>query len=446
MAETKCPKRLPSPGSTSSNDDSRLAITAAGAVTVTGLAPHGARDDNAAWSRFFALWVSLQRSSSRLDSSLAQSRGKRPPLRSRPTRRAGNAPAARAAIVKAIAKVAGERGAIEMIDVPFPVRGRGEAIVRITGAGICGTDVSIWLWRAAIAKAYSPTFPVIVGHEFAGVVEDCDRGDQIARGDLVVVNPQLACGDCFYCALGEQPQCDRRRLMGGHIDGGWVEYVAAPLRNLIKVPAHVDPAVVPLIEPLSVAVHSVCQRVIPRQGDLVVVMGAGPIGLMNAILAKAAGASAVLVSGLSRDRERLQLATDLGMLAVMVGSEDLLDAVQRFAVRGADVVYECTGSPAGLAEAARVVRKAGRVALMGLPGTPSTVETTPLVMRQVELIGTRGYNDSTWPLTIRLLDRIGGDARKLVTHELSLRDYARALELVESGRATKVILRPQFEG
>lgn len=347
--------------------------------------------------------------------------------------------------MKAIAKVAAERGAIQMIDLPLPSRARGEAIVRITGAGICGTDVSIWLWRPAIAKAYAPSFPVIVGHEFSGIVEDCDVNDRVTAGDLVVVNPQLACGECFYCALGEQTQCDHRRLMGGHVNGGWVEYVAVPLRNLIKVPAHVNPAVVPLIEPLSVAVHSVCQRVIPRQGDVVAVMGAGPIGLMNAILAKAAGASAVLVSGLAQDAARLQLAGDLGMVAVNVGTEDLMAAVQRFAARGADIVYECTGSPNGLAEAARIVRKAGRVAMLGLPGTPSTIETTPLVMRQIELIGTRAYNDSTWPLTIRLLDRIADDALKLITHDLPLREYARALELVERGEATKVILRPEFE-
>ncbi len=347
--------------------------------------------------------------------------------------------------MKAIAKVAAERGAIQMIDLPVPSRVRGEAIVRITGAGICGTDVSIWLWRPAIAKAYAPSFPVIVGHEFSGIVEDCDANDRVIAGDLVVVNPQLACGECFHCALGEQTQCDQRRLMGGHVNGGWVEYVAVPLRNLIKVPAHVNPAVVPLIEPLSVAVHSVCQRVIPRQGDVVAGRGAGPIGLMNAILAKAAGASAVLVSGLAQDRARLRLAGDLGMVAVNVGTEDLLEAVQRFAARGADVVYECTGSPSGLTEAARIVRKAGRVAMLGLPGTPSTIETTPLVMRQIELIGTRAYNDSTWPLTIRLLDRIADDALKLITHNLPLREYARALELVERGEATKVILRPEFE-
>lgn len=347
--------------------------------------------------------------------------------------------------MKAIAKIAAERGAIEIIDVPRPSRTRDEAIVRITGAGICGTDVSIWLWRPAIAKAYSPQFPVIVGHEFSGVVEDCDPNDRVARGDLVVVNPQLACGECFHCALGEQTQCDHRKLMGGHIDGGWTEYVAVPLRNLIKVPPHVNPAVVPLVEPLSVAVHSVCQRVVPRQGDLVVVMGAGPIGLMNAILARAAGASAVLVSGLAQDTARLKLAQDLGMVPVNVGRDDLMDAVQRFAARGADVVYECTGAPTGMAEAARIVRKAGRVALIGLPGTPSTIDTTPLVMRQVELIGTRAYNDSTWPLTIKLLERITDDALKLVTHDLPLRDYAHALELVERGQATKVILRPEFE-
>jgi len=347
--------------------------------------------------------------------------------------------------MKAVAKVAGERGAIEMIEVAAPTRQKDEAIIRITGAGICGTDVSIWLWRPAIAQAYSPTFPVIIGHEFSGVVEDCDPNDRVTRGDLVAVNPQLACGECFYCARGEQTQCDHRRLMGGHINGGWVEYVAVPIRNLIPIPAHVNPAVVPLVEPLSVAVHSVCQRVVPGQGDLVVVMGAGPIGLMNAILAKAAGVSQVLVSGLAQDTPRLRLAQDLGMVPVNVGANDLMEVVQRFQPRGADVVYECTGAPSGLADAARIVRKAGRIALIGLPGTPSTVETTPIVMRQLELIGTRAYNDSTWPLTIKLLERITDDVLRLITHDLPLREYARALELVQSGQATKVVLRPEFE-
>ena len=346
--------------------------------------------------------------------------------------------------MKAIAKVAAESGAIEMIDVPLPRRGPGEAIVRITAAGICGTDVSIWKWRPAIAKAYAPTFPVIVGHEFSGVVEECDANARVARGDAVVVNPQLACGECMYCAYGDQTICDHRKLMGGHIDGGWTEFVTVPIRNLIRVPPHVNPAVVPLVEPLSVAVHSVCQRVVPRQGDVVVVMGAGPIGLLNMILVKAAGASAVFVSGLKQDQKRLQLAAELGAIPVDVSQEDLLDAVEKLAPGGADVVYECTGATTGLAEASRIVRKAGRVTLMGLPGTESTIETVPLVMRQVEIIGTRAYNDSTWPLSIKLLNRITPDLLKLITHRVPLSQYLQALHLVESGEATKVILRPEF--
>jgi threonine dehydrogenase-like Zn-dependent dehydrogenase len=258
--------------------------------------------------------------------------------------------------MKAVAKTAGARGAIEMIDVPMPTRQAGEAIVRITAAGICGTDVSIWLWRPAIATAYAPSFPVIVGHEFSGTVEDCDANDRVARGDAVVVNPQIACGECLYCALGEQTQCDHRKLMGGHIDGGWTEYVTVPIRNLIRVPSHVNPAVVPLVEPLSVAVHSVCQRVRPRAGDLVVVMGAGPIGRLNAFLAKR-GAARPVQAG---DTPRVPARRGLGMVPVNVGAEDLMDAVQRFAARGADVVYDRTGAPTGTAEAARIVRKVGR--------------------------------------------------------------------------------------
>jgi threonine dehydrogenase-like Zn-dependent dehydrogenase len=344
--------------------------------------------------------------------------------------------------MKAVAKIAAEPGAIEMIDLPMPERRPGEAIVRVTAAGICGTDVSIWLWRPAIAKAYAPSFPVIVGHEFSGVVEEADPGSGFTRGDAVVVNPQLACGECYYCQRGDQTICDRRKLMGGHVSGGWTEFVAAPARNLIRVPPGIDPRVVPLVEPLSVGVHSVCQRVIPHMGDVAVVIGAGPIGLINMILVKAAGASVIFVAGLAQDSRRLALARDLGATPVNVEEHDLLEAVQRVAPAGADLVYACSGAPTELAEASRIVRKGGRVAVLGLPGVPSSLEVTPLVMRQVELIGTRGYNDSTWPLTIRLLDRITDDALKLITHDVPLSDYERALELVQAGEATKLILRP----
>ena len=264
----------------------------------------------------------------------------------------------------------------------------------------------------------------------------------IAVGAVVAVNPQIACGHCRYCGLGRPTLCDDRRLMGGRIDGGWTERVSVPARNVHVLPPGVDSAVAPLLEPLSVAVHAVLERVPVRAGDVVAVIGAGPIGLLCAMLARAAGAAKVMVTGVAADASRLRLAETLGAIGVDIDARDPATVLRSLQADGADIVYETSGVASTLEQAVAMARRGGSVGLIGLCHGPSTLKSTPVVLKELALIGSRGYNDPTWRLTMTVLPQVATEVLKLVTHELPLADFAHALQMVERREGSKIVLRP----
>ncbi len=344
--------------------------------------------------------------------------------------------------MKAILKLRPEPGAMALRQVEPPARAAGEALIRITGAGICGTDVSIWKWYEAVVGQYAPTFPLIVGHEFAGVVEDPGEDVRLKAGDTVAVNPQIACGRCYYCGLGRPTLCENRKLMGGRVNGGWTELVAVPAYNVHPLPAGIDPRVAPLLEPLSVATHAVIERVPVRPGDVVAVVGAGPIGILCAVLALAAGASEVVVTGVSADKGRLALARTLGATPVNVDDADPVSVVTKIQRDGADVVYETSGNAAVLGQTIAMARRSGRIGLIGLCQGTSELRSTPVVLRELEIIGSRGYNETTWALMMKALPPVTAAVLQLVTHEMPYEDFEHALRLVETRQCSKIVLRP----
>lgn len=345
--------------------------------------------------------------------------------------------------MRAVAKLRAVDGAMELIDIAAPEPKPGEVLVRIEAAGICGTDVAIRHWYEAVVGQYAPTFPLVVGHEFGGTVVEGASDRRLAPGTLVAVNPQIACGRCEYCNLGRPTLCVNRRLMGGKIDGGWAEYVSVPERNLFALPPGTHPAISAPAEPLSVATHAVCERVVPQPGDVVVVIGAGPIGLLCLVLALAAGASKVFVTGIGADRARLDLARKLGGIPIDVDAEDPLAIVRDAQADGADIVYETSGSHAVITQAVSLARRTGRIGLIGLCHCESHFLLTPLVLREISLIGSRGYNDTTWTVMMRVLPSIEEKVLALVSHTMPLARFEDALSLVESKEANKVILLPQ---
>lgn len=345
--------------------------------------------------------------------------------------------------MKAVLKTQPRDDAFEIADIAEPDRKSGEVLVQIEAAGICGTDVAIRHWHEAVVGQYAPRFPLIVGHEFGGTV--LDPGDSGLRpGALVAVNPQIACGRCRFCDLGRPTLCIDRRLMGGRIDGGWTERVSVPARNLFTFPEGTDPRLAALAEPMSVAAHAVCERAPTQPGDVVAVIGAGPIGLLCAILALHAGASKVFVTGLAMDAGRLRLAEELGAVPIDVETADARQLVTAAQWDGADVVYETSGSSAVIAQALGLSRRGGRIGLIGLCHGESRLVTTPVVLRELEIIGSRGYNDTTWATLMRIVPKVADAALRLITHHLPLEAAEDAIRLVEERRANKILLSPRL--
>jgi 2-desacetyl-2-hydroxyethyl bacteriochlorophyllide A dehydrogenase len=344
--------------------------------------------------------------------------------------------------MRAVAKTRAAEGALELIDAPEPEATAGHVLIRPVGGGVCGTDVSIFHWYPALAREYRPAWPLIMGHETAGIVEALGAGvSGLQLGALVAVNPQLNCGVCFHCVAGRTSLCERYRVMGCHLNGGWAERVAVPMRNVHPLPPGVTPAVAPLAEPLTVAVHAVAERVPVQPGDTVLVMGAGTMGLLHLLVAQAMGAARVIVAGVAADRGRLALAAELGAVPVDVDAQELPRVVRAENARGADVAYDTTGHAEAIHPALASLRKGGRLGLVGINHAATTFDSLPVVLEEKELIGVRAYNRGTWSRSVALLAPLADRARRLITHTLPFAEAERAIGLIERRECIKVVLR-----
>lgn len=344
--------------------------------------------------------------------------------------------------MKAVVKTGPVDGALELRELSRPTPAPGEALIAVSAAGICGTDVAIWRWKEAVVGQYNAQFPLVPGHEMGGTVVESTTG-ALAIGTVVGVNPQIACRTCQYCAEGRPTLCIDRILLGGGVDGGWAEYVCVPEENLYALPADTDPQIATLMEPLAVAAHAVLERAQPEPGDIVTIIGAGPIGLATLILARDAGASKVFVTGIGSDTERLALAAELGGIPINAEESDPLAMVREAQADGADIVYETSGSHLVLPQALALSRRGGTIALIGLAAQTSEAVMTPVVLRELTLLGSRGYNETTWNRLVRVLPRVQEQALRLISHRLPLEEFETALGLLTGPRnANKILLVP----
>ncbi|MDP6404329.1 MAG: alcohol dehydrogenase catalytic domain-containing protein [Alphaproteobacteria bacterium] len=349
--------------------------------------------------------------------------------------------------MRAIAKTEPAPGHIREVEVAEPTLGPGQVLLRVRGGGLCGTDLAIRRWDADIAAEYAPSFPHVLGHEFAGRVEAVATDVAgIAVGAQAVVNPHVNCGRCFYCNAGRHALCLQRRIMGCHAPGGLTECIAVPADNVFVLPDGTDPLVAAVIEPLTVATHAALERVPMDAGDVALVMGAGPVGLLHLLVARAAGAAEVIVAGVAADADRLALARRLGAVTVDQESEDLLAAVRRVAPRGADVAYDASGHPAALAAALPTLRRGGRLAVVGYCHAAAPFHSLPLALDEKEIFGCRAYNRGTWVRSTALSASLASELRQLVTHVLPFGEIDRAFSLLERRECMKVVVEPEGNG
>jgi len=288
----------------------------------------------------------------------------------------------------------------------------GEVLVRMTAAGLCGTDYEIWSGARPVA------YPRIMGHELVGRVEAAASDvTRVAPGDLVVVEPNYSCGHCPLCREGNRNLCLSRTTIGINADGGFAELVRVPARCCWRAPTSAGSDALLLAEPLAVVVRAV-GRGEPKPGETAAIVGAGTLGLLALQVLRARGARVMVTS---RSRRRFALAGELGADATHAAVDGpLTDAARRFSGReGVDLVVETAGTAQAVTHALELVRPGGRVVLTGLPHEPTSVSFFSVVRREVTLTGSMIYQDE-FPEALRLVHRGTVRTAPLITHRFSL--------------------------
>lgn len=333
---------------------------------------------------------------------------------------------------------------------PIPVRGKGEALLRIVRTGMCGTDATEW--RAGpltfpvdrVHPVTGHTGPMILGHEFIGEVLAVDDGSALAVGDLVASGAGVWCGECVRCAEGRTNLCLNYYTLGLNIDGGMAEFVSCPERALVRVPAGLSADLAGLAQPLAVGLHA-ARRSSAADGDRVVLIGAGAIG--SFVLAGLLSLADVDVSVVDFAGPRLERAARIGAARIIEAGDGaraaVLDAVGAL---GADIVIEASGAPGQLGNALSMVRAGGTILQVGLPSQQQSVDIHDLVMREVTIRTTLAHvcgQDLAPALGILATTNLG---EELLDSVHPLGDIAEQLELLATGKLEgKVLFDPSLD-
>jgi len=353
--------------------------------------------------------------------------------------------------VKALVKAKAEPG-LWLEDVPEPAAGPGEVKIRVLRTGICGTDLHIDAWNEWAQHTIKPG--LVVGHEFVGEVAELGPGvEHLYRGEIVGAEGHIVCGVCRNCMAGRRWLCANTVGIGVQRDGAFAEYIVMPAGN-VWPHSHAHEAdggadasrrfssteldVFSIFDPFGNAVHTATQfRVVAED---VLITGAGPIGLMAAIVARHNGARFVVVTDVSD--YRLDLARKIGVTCAVDVSKTKLGDVQRELgmKEGFDVGFEMSGVPSAMLEMIENMAHGGRIAVLGLPDRAFAIDWTEVVFKMLTVKGVYGRQMfETW-YQMSVFVQSGLDVSPVITHRYPHRDYREAFQVGHSGRCGKIVL------
>jgi threonine 3-dehydrogenase len=342
-------------------------------------------------------------------------------------------------MMHAVAKTTAGTG-LTWIEAPVPSAGPGEVLIRVTAASICGTDVHIYNWDAWSQGRIRP--PLILGHEFAGVVEDVGRDvADLPPGTPVSAEGHILKPGARHVRAGQEHLAADIEVIGIDRPGAFAQYVAVPRSTVWQNPPELAPELASLQDPFGNAVHTVHAQ--PVAGARVLITGAGLIGLMAIPVAKLAGAAAVYVTDVNP--RRLAMAREMGADLALDATADPV-AVLKDATggEGVDVLLEMSGHAAAIDQGFAALRPGGNVALLGLPGHPIEVNWAEhVVLKGATVRGIYGRKIwDTWHEMRGLLATGAVDLTPLITHRLPLSKFQEGFDAMRSGESGKVILYP----
>ena len=314
---------------------------------------------------------------------------------------------------------------IEISDVQMPKPKEGEALLRVKSAGICGSDIGAFRGTNGLVS-----YPRIIGHEIAGEVISIPENNKngIKPGDRVIVDPYLYCGHCYPCSIGRTNCCVDLKVLGVHVDGGMAEYFCHPADMLLKVPDDMPWDIIPLAEPLTIALHGI-HRLNLKAGEHIAINGAGPIGLLAAMVALHYGAEPIMIDLV---KERLDFAKSLGVqYTINLREEDLVEKVSEYTnSRMAECVMEASGANSAIRATLDIVSHAGRIALTGWPKQETPIPTDMITRKEVDVRGARTSADE-FPEAIDLIYHQKVDARRILTKVISIDEAPETIRDIE---------------
>jgi threonine dehydrogenase-like Zn-dependent dehydrogenase len=325
-------------------------------------------------------------------------------------------------------------GRLEYEDRPIPqIEQPDDVLVKVEACGICGTDLNV----LAVPPAHKATLDIVIGHEGVGVVEEVGAGvTTLKPGDRVVIAPRITCGQCSYCRRGLDNQCTNYRTIGTTIDGAFAPYLRAPEQAFFKIGECVGRDDAVFFEPLSCVVGATA-RVPMQAGDHVVIIGAGPMGLLFAQMYQLLGAGKVIVADISP--QRLKFAKNIGVDEALNPKEtNLPETISQLTNGGANIIVDAVGNQ--INTAIQLARRGGHIILFGLrphdnpPVNQYTITRYDLTLHGA-FVGLKPFEQ-----TIQLLESQRIHPSALITHRIPLSNLVEGVELMRSGQGVKVIV------
>jgi L-iditol 2-dehydrogenase len=344
--------------------------------------------------------------------------------------------------MQALVKKGKGEGNLGIGEVAVPTPGNKDVLIRVKAGAICGSDLHIMHGRIPCS------IPVVIGHEFSGVIEEVGRGVKgWKRGDRVIAEGTMeTCGSCFLCKVGNSHVCRDRKYLGVMVDGCFAEYVKIPAGLLHRMPEGMSFEEASLAEPASIVIHALIEDNRIEVGDFVAVLGCGSIGLLGAQVAKAVGAEKVMVTGIEADVPvRLKGAEELGVCDYVVNAEkdDPVKVVREATGgEGADIVLDTTGSSRALEQGFQMVRRKGVIAALGYGEDTIEVPWSRMIREALRIQSCLGSTSASFEKFRSLASQGRLQLKPLITEEYPLREWEKAFRSMERRESVKALLIP----
>lgn len=333
-------------------------------------------------------------------------------------------------------------GSVEVREVPIPEIGEDEVLLRVGAVSVCGSDVH----QYHASQSWPVAVPVILGHEFGGVVAKAgSRVKNFKEGDRVVSETaSYICGKCMMCRTGAYNLCPQRKGFGYGINGAMAGFARVPERTLHPIPDNLSFEKAALTEPCCVGYNAVIEKSRVKPGDTVVVLGPGPIGLLCAEMARLAGAGNLIVAGMAQDKSRLEAAKEIGAThAVNLQETDLKELVMSLGDGlGAHLVVDAAGASAALKAALDIVRPAGQITKVGWGPQPLGFSLDPLVQKAVTLQGSFSHTFQNWEMVVSMLSSGQINLKPIISRVAYLEDWKDCFDGMHDGKYVKTVLQP----